>query len=543
VAPEPVPPVRQYSFTDWQVNNPTAPPPGDRLDAEFDRANQSIAETIAWTGTSLNTDGTLRTGIVDEQQLVPGLFDHIADDAVAQVQPLVDQAGSYATQALNSATAAQSYAGLAGGSATQAGQAATDARTAATTAQGAATGAQGSASAAAASASSASTSANHADGVEAVCEDYGLVTQAWAEHMPDTIPPNILAVMGVTGEHWSSRWWANQADLTINQGLDDLIAQGKLILAEMEKLFLGGHPSPPTQDSQGNPLTVGSIYYDETLGTMFVWTGDAWKPVADPLPTVTYKYIFVALAGQTLFQGADRGGVILKFNPGAGQDMAVFENGVLRTPTDDYVTQIDQMAMLQPCQAGDIVQIWVQTVPVITYNWTTVMLDTSGWVFDGVQTFFPLVDRAGDTALVQGAVDLILSRDGVWQQSGVDYTTSGTGLHFTTAPHPEATVFGAAIVVTPPKQLSTTGTTALDTSGWVFNGTNTMFPLLDLAGAAVTPGKAENLLISLGGVWQAAYRDYTVSGSAIQFVTAPGADTQAFAVSGLPSFSGAGATT
>jgi hypothetical protein len=33
----------------------------------------------------------------------------------------------------------------------------------------------------------------------------------WAEHMPDVIPPNILATNAITGAHWSARWWANRA--------------------------------------------------------------------------------------------------------------------------------------------------------------------------------------------------------------------------------------------------------------------------------------------------------------------------------------------
>jgi hypothetical protein len=91
-APMPAPPVRQFSFTDFQTNNPTAPPPGDRLDAEFDRANNAIEGTIAWANVSLNTDGTLRDAIVGESNLQPDLFDDIASDAIAQVQHLVNQA-------------------------------------------------------------------------------------------------------------------------------------------------------------------------------------------------------------------------------------------------------------------------------------------------------------------------------------------------------------------------------------------------------------------------------------------------------------------
>jgi hypothetical protein len=306
IAPEPAPPVRQYSFTDWQVNNPTAPPPGDRLDAEFDRGNSTQSQTLDWVGTSLNTDGTLRPGIVGEPQFVPGLFDHITDDAVAQVQPLVDQAGSYATQALSSANAALSYSSLASGSSTSAGQAATDAQTSASTAQGAATGARGSADTAAARAADAANSANHADGSEAQSQAYADVSTAWAEHMPDTIPPNILAVQGVTGDHWSSRWWANRAAETLSD-LEDLLAK-----------------APPQ--------------------------------------AIVFYNTYIATAGQTVFTGPDRDGKLLTYTPGPTQTLLVYANGLLRTPVNDYTGTTNTVTFTQPRAAGDIVQIQVEGV-------------------------------------------------------------------------------------------------------------------------------------------------------------------------------------
>ena len=48
-------------------------------------------------------------------------------------------------------------------------------------------------------------------GGAAVAADYAQVAIEWAEHMPDTIPPNILAINAITGEHWSARWWAQRA--------------------------------------------------------------------------------------------------------------------------------------------------------------------------------------------------------------------------------------------------------------------------------------------------------------------------------------------
>src|SRR6185437_1002883 len=86
-APMPTPPVRAYSFTNWQVNNPTAPPPGDRLDGEYDRTNASVASTITWASVSLNTDGTIRDAIVNKNNLLSGLFDGISQDIIDGVQP------------------------------------------------------------------------------------------------------------------------------------------------------------------------------------------------------------------------------------------------------------------------------------------------------------------------------------------------------------------------------------------------------------------------------------------------------------------------
>lgn len=66
-------------------------------------------------------------------------------------------------------------------------------------------------------AKSAENDADHAAGMAAVAEDWAAVSHEWAEHMPDTIPPGILADMAITGDHWSSRWWANKAAQLVSQ--------------------------------------------------------------------------------------------------------------------------------------------------------------------------------------------------------------------------------------------------------------------------------------------------------------------------------------
>jgi hypothetical protein len=136
--------------------------------------------------------------------------------------------------------------------------------------------------------------------------DYALVSQAWAEYMPDTIPPNILAALNITGDHWSSRWWSNRAVQLIQNFSSSL------------------PPGPPD----------------------------------------TARYIYLATLGQTLFHGADRGGQTLAWDPANQQTTQVFRRGLLLTPTDDYnETTPNQITLNQPCAAGDIVQIFVNTRP------------------------------------------------------------------------------------------------------------------------------------------------------------------------------------
>ena len=217
-APQPPAPVRGFSFTDWQVAHPTEPPPGDRLDGEFDRTNNAVDGVLDWVATSLNTDGSLRAGTVGQSQLVSGLFDDVAQGIMDDVQPLVDEAQAYANSALASAGAADVSEANAEAANVAAQNAQTVAQGAAASADLAKLDAQASAATAGVQATDAANSANHAAGDAALAEDWGLVAQAWAEHMPDNIPPNILAVMGISGSHWSARWWADQAQIAAGGG-------------------------------------------------------------------------------------------------------------------------------------------------------------------------------------------------------------------------------------------------------------------------------------------------------------------------------------
>jgi hypothetical protein len=434
----PADPVRQYSFTDWQVSNPTAPPPGDRLDAEFDRADNAIADTIDWASTSLNTDGSIRDGIIGQNQLQPDLFSDISGDIIADVQPLVDEAAAFAAASAPSSTTAATAADTATNQATAAGGAAANAAVSAMTAAAAASAALDSENTATAAATDALNADNHATGEAALCTDYGVVTQAWAEHMPDPIPPNILAVMGVTGNHWSSRWWAHQAALAFGA---------------MASLYLGAFHGPPTSTPTGDPIPVGAIYYDLDVPGMFVWNGTQWVPMVGPGKSLTISLAYLATAGQTtlVLTNPDLNGKNYALNSADPEPIEIYANGtrLWGGTSGDYtlVVATSTVTFLAPLLAGTliIVDVLAPLSQLTPGRITTVgLLDfdinpTTGLPgqIDGTRVTFPLAKASDHSPVsVAAATELQVVLAGVIQQPGTDYNTSTTTITFGEPPTP-----------------------------------------------------------------------------------------------------------
>lgn len=48
-------------------------------------------------------------------------------------------------------------------------------------------------------------------------------------------------------------------------------------IADFEKRYLGAFAADPTADNDGNPLTVGALYFNTIAGTFRVWTGVIWQ--------------------------------------------------------------------------------------------------------------------------------------------------------------------------------------------------------------------------------------------------------------------------
>lgn len=184
-------PRRGYSFTDHATSNPSAPPPGDRLDGEVDRIDRTLAQILDFLATLSPPPPAVKPLSTAPVGVLGGGETHV----IAGADPT------------------------------------------------------------------------------ATALDWAEVSAEWAEHMPDTIPPNILAVMGITGDHWSSRWWANRA-------------------AQIVASLLGG-PGGPARAviaAVAPPLPVpGDLWWDTVSGQLFVFYPDIsssqWVPATNqPVP-------------------------------------------------------------------------------------------------------------------------------------------------------------------------------------------------------------------------------------------------------------------
>jgi hypothetical protein len=277
-----------------------------------------------------------------------------------------------------------------------------------------------------------------AQGASATAQDYAQVSIEWAEHMPDTIPPNILAINAITGDHWSSRWWANRA----------ASAFGMLAWWYMGAFPAPGPPTTPLTPT-GQPIPPGAMYFDTTSGTMMVWTGSTWVNLAQgPAPAFTSSLYYLAINGQTAFPltTGDRFSNTFTFNQTNPEGLQALVNGVRLWPTQDYNVTIatSTVIFLRPLPANaavtfDILAPVSRLAPSGSAN--TVLV--SPIVPDGATTTFTgLKTAASGTALnVVHNEELLVSVNGIIQQPASSYAASGASITFAEAPEANAVVY------------------------------------------------------------------------------------------------------
>ena len=275
-------------------------------------------------------------------------------------------------------------------------------------------------------------------GAVAVAADYAQVSIEWAEHMPDTIPGNVLAATGVTGQHWSSRWWATQAAAAFG--------------GQMAYLYLGPQPFPPTTTPAGGTIPVGAIYYDTTLNGTYVWNGTAWEPFNTPQKAATSVLFYAATAGETNFVLTTPdmfGNAAQALLADGSQGIEVWLNGARLTPTqgtvvNDFSVNVatSTVTLAEATQAGAVLAVDVLT-PASAFAPSNVALVKIKIVPDGTTTTFPLIDYSNNPYHSVNAAQFLVAVDGIPQNPGLDYTMTGDGnsIVFSTAPAADSSAF------------------------------------------------------------------------------------------------------
>jgi hypothetical protein len=275
-------PAKIYSFTDREVTHP-GDPPGDRIDAQFDNHAAAITSLAQALATVRRSDGGLANGIVTEESLAPDLFADLTQNIISAAEDLAAQteANAVAVAQAEIATAAfRDEAVQAAAAAVNAMEIVEGDRSIAMNALITLAGnATASFNAVVSARAAVDNSQNDAALAAAVAQDWAEASFAWAEHMPGTIPPNILATMGISGDHWSSRWWANYVDQKIAEWIPQY-NQAIIDLDQFGDLYLGAKPSNPALDNDGDPLKAGALYWNTTNSTMYVWSGTQWVALA-----------------------------------------------------------------------------------------------------------------------------------------------------------------------------------------------------------------------------------------------------------------------
>jgi hypothetical protein len=277
----------------------------------------------------------------------------------------------------------------------------------------------------------------------AVAEDWANVSIAWAEHMPDTIPPNILATNAITGEHWSSRWWAMKSANAFGM---------------MAMLYCGASDVPPIETLTGDPLTPGCIYFDTNTNTMQVWNGSAWQPFTVPQKAFTASLYYLASASQSAFPltTADLYNNTFTLNQQDTEGIEVYVNGARLTPDNsssmtkgDFFVEAASSTILlaQTLPAGaivavDVLQTASQLAPGAVAIHPCVNINTPPGFQDGSRATFVLTVKSdGTNPNLAGPEELLVSVDGVLQEPAVQYAASGDAITFLQAPTADAYVF------------------------------------------------------------------------------------------------------
>ena len=434
---------KTFSFASWASDHPSDPVPGDRIDIEFNAHRAAIESLDQALSRLLRADGKLNHDLLTEESMPRDLLVALAGKTKREIQEFVDPLVAQTKHHLSDLEAAQFDLQATLAEIKQRQREATKLldSTAALSEIVHAHARQAMQAVTRAANVQAQTieDANWQTLQANTSQDWALVSTTWAEFMDGnaTIPPNILASNSITGDHWSSRWWAHRA----------AGAAGMLAWWYQGAWPSPGPPSTP-DDPTGQPLPPGSIYFDTDDNKMYVWTGSSWVPLAQgPAAATTSSLYYLATAGQTVFPltSNDHFGASFGFNQTHPEGLHALVNGVRLTPTDDYAVNVasSTVTLARPMSLNAVVGFDILTpVSQLSPSGSAKTYLLSPLAPDGVATVFTLTVAAGSPVVnVAHNEELLVVLDGVQQSPGQAYNASGNQITFAQPPDANSVIF------------------------------------------------------------------------------------------------------
>lgn len=258
---------------------------------------------------------------------------------------------------------------------------------------------------------------------------------------PGHADPQALLARGVVGTAPTSALPGPTAEVVL---LDNGRVQ-RYILSEAfssDQFYLGPFATAPAHGLLGAILVPGNTYFDTSNLQMYVYTGAAlgWQVQAQLLPANLKTYTWYCRTPQQLFPDRsanprDVHGQILVFEAGAADTVDVFLNGSKLVGGVDYLLQPDTTVWLgEPACDNSIVEVRVAKRVVTDYAVSSVLVNTSTWVFDGVQARFPMYDMQGRRVTAATSGNCLVSVSGLLLNPATGYFVLDGSINFTVAP-------------------------------------------------------------------------------------------------------------
>ena len=122
---------------------------------------------------------------------------------------------------------------------------------------------------------------------------------------------------------------------------------------DFDDKYLGAKSSAPTTDNDGDPLVQGALYYDTTIGSMYVYEGSSWIKASASIVNTWDEYVYTATNAQTVFTGADDNTNTLV----TSDYMIVTRNGIRLTLGVGYTVTTGTVTLTTGANTGDIITI------------------------------------------------------------------------------------------------------------------------------------------------------------------------------------------